>query len=106
MHRLLETLKHRFPDAVLAVHEDHVRGEMSARISADRLLDVAAFLHDDPECAFDHITDVCSADYPDDAERFEVIYHFLSLPHGRRIRRPGRAPPARRRGCWDAAAPC
>jgi NADH-quinone oxidoreductase subunit C/D len=86
MHRILETLKHRFPETVLAVHEDQVRRDLSARISADRLLEVAAFLHDDPECAFDHITDVCSADYPDDAERFEVIYHFLSLPHGRRLR--------------------
>ena len=35
-----------------------------------------------PGMAFDHITDVCSADFPDDAERFEVIYHLLSLPHG------------------------
>jgi len=92
MHPLLETLKNRFPEAVLAVHEDQVRGELSARVSADRLLEIAAFLHEDPECAFDHITDVCSADYPDDAERFEVIYHFLSLPHGRRIRLKARIP--------------
>ena len=36
--------------------------------------------------AFDHMTDICSADYPDDLERFEVIYHFLSLSHGLRVR--------------------
>ena len=39
-----------------------------------------------PKPAFDHITDICSVDYPDDPERFEVIYQLLSLPHRRRIR--------------------
>jgi NADH-quinone oxidoreductase subunit C/D len=86
MHPVLETLKNRFPEAVLAVTEDEVRAELSVRVRADRILEVARFLHDDPASAFDHITDVCSADYPDEPERFEVIYHFLSLPHGLRIR--------------------
>jgi NADH-quinone oxidoreductase subunit C/D len=86
MHPLLETIKIRFPEVVLAVQEDKQRGDLSLRVAAPRLLEVARFLHDDPAAAFDHITDICSADYPDDPERFEVIYHFLSLPHGLRIR--------------------
>ncbi|HEU4772653.1 MAG TPA: NADH-quinone oxidoreductase subunit C, partial [Candidatus Udaeobacter sp.] len=86
MNPLLETLKARFPEAVLSVHDDTVRGELSARVAADRIVEVMTFLHDDPGMAFDHITDVCSADYPDDPERFEVIYHLLSLPHGTRLR--------------------
>ena len=32
-----------------------------------------------PRLALDHITDICSADYPDDAERFEVIYQLSVL---------------------------
>ncbi len=86
MHPVLDTLKAKFPDAVLSVHEDKDRGDLSARVQAARMLDIARFLHDDPRMAFDHITDVCSADYPDDSERFEVIYHVLSLPHGVRLR--------------------
>ena len=86
MHPLLETLKAKFPEAVLSVHQDTTRGDLSANIRANSILPVAKFLHDDPSAAFDHITDICSADYPDDIERFEVIYHFLSLPHGTRIR--------------------
>ncbi len=86
MHPLLDTIKSRFPEVVLAVQEDKQRGDLSVRVAAPRLLEVARFLHDDPAAAFDHITDICSADYPDDPERFEVIYHFLSLPHGIRIR--------------------
>ena len=86
MHPLLDALKAKFPDAVLSVEDHGSRAELSARVAADRILDVMAFLHDDPGSAFDHITDVCSADYPEDHERFEVIYHLLSLPHRTRIR--------------------
>jgi len=86
MHPLLETLKTKFPDAVLSVEDHGPRAELSTRVAADRILDVMTFLHDDPGSAFDHITDVCSADYPEDHERFEVIYHLLSLPHRTRIR--------------------
>ena len=86
MHRVLETLHERFPEAVLSVREDPQRGDLSAQVRAQDLVVVARFLHDDPGMAFDHLTDICSADYPDDLERFEVIYHFLSLPHNTRIR--------------------
>ncbi len=86
MHPLLETLKARFPDAVHSVRDDTARGELSARVAADHIVEIAAFLRNDPGMAFDHITDVCSADYPEDPERFEVIYHLLSLPHGARLR--------------------
>ena len=86
MHPLLETLKSKFPEAVLSTHEDQARSELSARVAAGCIVEIATFLHDDPAAAFDHITDICSADYPEDAERFEVIYHLLSLPHRTRIR--------------------
>jgi len=86
MQPLIDRLKAQCPEAVLGVHEDKARAELSVQIEASRLRDVCGFLHDDPVAAFDHITDICSADYPDDRERFEVIYHLLSLPHRRRIR--------------------
>ncbi len=86
MHRVLETLQTRFPDAVLAVREDARLGDLSAQVRAADIVEVARFLHDDPALAFDHLTDICSADYPDEPERFEVIYHFLSLAHATRIR--------------------
>ena len=86
MHPLLDILKSRFPEAVLGVFEDQARLELAVQVKADRILEVAQFLHDDPKALFDHITDVCSADYPADPERFEVIYQLLSLPHGTRLR--------------------
>jgi NADH-quinone oxidoreductase subunit C/D len=86
IHPLLDALKARFPEAVLGVHDDTGRGELAVRVAAGHILEIATFLHDDPGMAFDHMTDICSADYPDDSERFEVIYHLLSLPHGTRLR--------------------
>lgn len=77
---------------MVSVREDQMRGDLSVQVSAEGLSEVAKFLHDDPALAFDHITDICSADYPDDLERFEVIYHFLSLPTGTRIRMKARVP--------------
>jgi len=92
MHRVLETLQSKFPSTMVSVREDQMRGDLSVQVSAEGLSEVAQFLHDDPGLAFDHITDICSADYPDDLERFEVIYHFLSLPTGTRIRVKARVP--------------
>ena len=86
MHTVLETLKQKFPSTVLSVHEDPKRFDLSVQVKAEGWHEIAGFLHDDPSMAFDHMTDICSADFPDDLERFEVIYHFLSLPHGTRLR--------------------
>lgn len=89
---LAERLQKQFPDAILSVHLDESRAELSARVQAARIVEVARYLHDAPEMAFDHITDICSADYPSDQDRFEVIYQLLSLPHGLRIRLKARLP--------------
>lgn len=89
---LAERLQKQFPDAVLSVQLDESRAELSAHVQASRIVEVARYLHDAPEMAFDHITDICSADYPSDQDRFEVIYQLLSLPHGLRIRLKARLP--------------
>jgi NADH-quinone oxidoreductase subunit C/D len=86
MNSLLETLKTRFPDAVLATRIDAARAETSISVAAARLLEIARYLHDAPEAAFDHLTDICSVDYPEDQLRFEVVYHLHSLPLQQRLR--------------------
>lgn len=86
MNSLAETLLKTFPGAVLSVEVDTARSELAINIAAPRLLEIARFLRDDPMACFDHLTDICSADYPDAPQRFEVIYQLLSLPRGKRIR--------------------
>jgi NADH-quinone oxidoreductase subunit C/D len=108
MESLVEILLKKFPDTVLSVDIDTARSEMAVQVAAPRIVEIARFLHDAPEACFDHITDICSADYPEDQDRFEVIYQLLSLPHGRRIRLKARLPEAQPRipsvtGVWRGA---
>src|SRR5688500_3229055 len=86
MQPLIETLMTKFPEAVLCVEADTARSEVTVQVAADRILDVARFLHDAPEASFDHLTDICSVDYPEDRQRFEVVCHLHSLTYDRRIR--------------------
>ena len=86
MEPLIKTLMTKFPKAVLSVQADTERAEVSVRVAAEHILEVARFLHDEPEALFDHLTDICSVDYPEDPQRFEVVYHLHSLPHRRRVR--------------------
>ena len=72
-----------FPDIVLSAHDAFQTPTITVR--RDGLLPVAHFLNADGEMAFDHITDICSVDYPDDDERFEVVYLLHSLPHRQRV---------------------
>ncbi|MDP3067868.1 MAG: NADH-quinone oxidoreductase subunit C, partial [Methylocystis sp.] len=61
-------------------------GELTLTVVRDRWLEVAAHLRDSPDCLFACFIDVTAADYPQRAERFEVVAHFLSPKHNHRIR--------------------
>ena len=61
-------------------------GELTVKIHRDRVLEVIRFLRDDPACRFTSLIDICGVDYPERAERFEVVYHLLSMQQNHRIR--------------------
>ncbi|MEA3535244.1 NADH-quinone oxidoreductase subunit C [Rhizobium sp. CC-YZS058] len=61
-------------------------GELTLETRGETLLELIAFLRDDPRCGFISIIDVCGVDYPGRAERFDVVYHFLSPKQNLRIR--------------------
>ncbi len=84
LDQLGRTIIESLPGAALA-HETIV-GELIIRAQRERVLDVLRFLRDDERCAFKVLVDVCGVDYPDRAERFEVVYNLLSLRHNARIR--------------------
>jgi NADH-quinone oxidoreductase subunit C len=60
--------------------------ELTLHAEAGAILDVLAFLRDDPACLFVNFTDICGADYPGREKRFDVVYHLLSPRHNLRIR--------------------
>jgi NADH-quinone oxidoreductase subunit C len=70
------------------------RGDLAVTVTRDRLHEVAQFLHDDPAMDFDYIVHVSSVDWPDDEERFEVVYEFYSIRKRQRIRLKTRVPEA------------
>lgn len=61
-------------------------GELTLHADSAAIIDVLRFLHDDADCAFLSLTDICGADYPEREKRFDVVYHLMSPRHVRRIR--------------------
>ncbi len=62
------------------------KAELVLHANRTKLKELMAFLKDDKQCAFKQLIDICGVDYPERDERFEVVYHLLSLKHNNRIR--------------------
>ena len=82
-------------------------GDWTAIVSADRLLEVASFLRDDPATAFDYCSDVTAVDWPPRVQRFDMVYCLYSTRLRHRIRVKVRAaeddPVPSVSGVWPAA---
>ena len=63
-----------------------VFGELTIQTSIAALPGLLTHLRDDPNCRFIQLMDICGADYPARANRFDVVYHLLSLHKNQRIR--------------------
>jgi NADH-quinone oxidoreductase subunit C len=61
-------------------------GELTVIVMRDRIVDAMQTLRDDPALAMAQLIDICGVDYPERAERFEVVYHLLSLRYNSRVR--------------------
>ncbi|MBB5745909.1 NADH-quinone oxidoreductase subunit C [Brevundimonas variabilis] len=59
-------------------------GELTLAAPRERIVEVLTALRD--RFGFQQLMDLCGADYPDRAERFEVVYHLLSLTRNIRVR--------------------
>jgi len=62
------------------------KGELILHTSRESLKKLLIFLRDDPECEFKQLVDICGVDYPQKAERFEVVYNLLSMEQNNRVR--------------------
>jgi NADH-quinone oxidoreductase subunit C len=60
--------------------------ELSAIVERERIVEVLTKLRDDPKCLFEVLVDICGVDYPERAERFDVVYHLLSPRLNQRVR--------------------
>ena len=84
----LDTLGQTIVGALGGAATGHVVAfnQLSVAVRAEKIVDVARFLRDDPACRFVSLTDITAVDYPGRERRFDVVYHFLSPTLNTRIR--------------------
>jgi NADH-quinone oxidoreductase subunit C len=63
-----------------------VFGELIVTVARESIPRVLMALREDSNCLFTVLVDICGVDYPDRAERFDVVYNLLSLRLNQRIR--------------------
>ncbi len=61
-------------------------GELIVDADRDQIPILMTTLRDDPRFAFEQVMDVCGVDWPERAERFDVVYNLLSVSLNQRIR--------------------
>jgi NADH-quinone oxidoreductase subunit C len=90
MNLLATRIEESFPEAFVKAME--WRGDVAVTVKREALHEIARFLHDDPGMAFDYIIHVSSVDWPDEEERFEIVYELYSIRKRHRIRIKCRVP--------------
>lgn len=61
-------------------------GELTLLAERDHIVHLLRFLRDDQQCNFETLIDICGVDYPERSDRFDVVYHLLSMRMNHRIR--------------------
>ena len=61
-------------------------GEVVARAHRDSLPALMTALRDREDCAFEQVMDIAGVDWPQRAERFDVVYNLLSVSLNQRVR--------------------
>ena len=84
MESLVSKIKKNFPESILAAF--NFRDENTLILLTGDILPICRFLHDDPELAFDFLTDLCGVDHYPAEPRFEVIYHLCAMKSRSRLR--------------------
>ena len=84
LRELGEQIEAALPQAVTATAIAH--GELTVHIRVSHVLAVLEYLRKEPACRFSQLIDITAADYPGRAERFDLIYHLLSVHQNHRVR--------------------
>lgn len=74
----------RRPDAVLSWAVAH--GELTVEVAPTHLVAFVDFLRSDANCKFSSLVDITAVDHPERPQRFDVVYHLLSMYQNQRIR--------------------
>ncbi len=84
LKELAAHLELRQADAVMATAVAF--GELTVEVTLAHLLPFCDFLKTDKSCNFTTLVDITAVDHPERPQRFDVVYHFLSMWRNHRIR--------------------
>mgnify|MGYP002715599572 CR=1 FL=1 len=84
LEQLAEHIKLRRGDEILDTQIAF--GELTVTTDLSSLLDLVEFLRSDSSCRFTTLIDMTAVDYPERAQRFDVVWHLLSMYQNHRIR--------------------
>jgi len=68
------------------IDHDIKHDELTLISTREQIIALLQFLKRDEQCQFTQLLSVCAADYPNKPQRFEVVYHLLSMPLNQRVR--------------------
>jgi len=80
----INKLNARFLDSIVETHS--YRGDDTAIVKKEDLLEICTFLRDEKELLYNFMMDLTAVDYLGREPRFEVVYHLYSLTYNRRFR--------------------
>ena len=81
---VVDAAKAAIGDALIEARE--AVDEVTLVVRRDAIVDVLRTLRDTPGLEYQQLMEIAGVDYPERPERFEVVYHLLSLTMNRRIR--------------------
>ncbi|WP_410216778.1 NADH-quinone oxidoreductase subunit C [Paracoccus sp. (in: a-proteobacteria)] len=84
LDQLAEHIKLRRPNEVVDAAVEN--GDLTVTATAAGILDLIEFLRSDSSCRFSTLVDITAVDYPSRQQRFDVVWHFLSMYQNHRIR--------------------
>jgi len=61
-------------------------GELTVEVVPSRIVAFVEFLRSDQSCRFSSLVDITAVDWPEREERFDLVWHFLSMYRNQRIR--------------------
>lgn len=68
------------------ISSEIVREQLTIQVFTASIVRVLTLLRDHDQCQFRLLMDICGVDYPDRPQRFEVVYHLLSVFRNQRVR--------------------
>lgn len=85
--KLIE-LKEQVEDALKSgvISSDIAYGELTIVVAREAIIEVLTTLRDNTSLQFEQLVDLCGVDYPEREERFDVVYHLMSLRQNHRLR--------------------